>query len=246
MQSIASVQEFLAIATAHYFQAQRSRWVFRGHSNVAYALVPSVGRGEHKSKSRAKYERSLFDMFCREARGHLTELPNNDWEWLALAQHHGLPTRLLDWTSNPLAALYFAVSADAANDGALFALFAKTKASESVLSVSPFKIERAVKYFPHIVSPRIRAQEGVFIACADVELPLDKALREDWVVERYVIPARAKEGLLYELFRLGVHASALFPGIDGLAARLKWQHSVVPPQRAHNEAVVPTVHPSDG
>jgi hypothetical protein len=49
-----------------------------------------------------------------------------------------------------------------------------------------------------------------------------------WIVEQQLIPAAKKGGLRYELFRLGVHASSLFPDLDGLSARLKWQHRVSP------------------
>jgi type I restriction enzyme M protein len=47
----------------------------------------------------------MLEKFKREAIPYLTIKPNDDWDWLALAQHHGLPTRLLDWTQNPLVAV---------------------------------------------------------------------------------------------------------------------------------------------
>jgi hypothetical protein len=183
-QTIGCVQDLITRTTALYFAEPRGRWVFRGHSDARFKLTPSVGRGLHTSKSRDKYEKSLFNSFCREARGYLTALPTNDWEWLSLAQHHGLPTRLLDWTHNPLAALYFAVEAYPDVDGELVALRALTQSSERVREGSPFTIDKPVKFYPNIVTPRIRAQEGLFVVCATVEVPLDAPLREDLRVER--------------------------------------------------------------
>ncbi|MBK9945935.1 MAG: FRG domain-containing protein [Nitrospira sp.] len=232
MKQIETVSQLLDHASERYFTEARGRWVFRGHSSSTFDLIASVGRSEHTSKDRQKYEQSLFDIFCREARGYLSVLPANDWEWLSLAQHHGLPTRLLDWTHNILVALYFVVEANPSVDGSLFALRSITQAAGRVREGSPFTIETPVKFYPNIVTPRIRAQEGLFVVCAKLEAPLDKALREDWELEALRIPAGSKQRLRYELFRMGVHASSLFPDVDGLAARLKWQHGVSPPQAA--------------
>jgi len=226
--AIDSVHAFLSIASQRYFTEARGRWVFRGHSDARFDLKPSVGRGGHTAKDCAAYEKSLFDMFVREGASYLSPLPVDEWEWLSVAQHHGLPTRFLDWTYNPLVALFFAVAADVDADGELFALNTVAKASQRTREKSPFDITRPAKYYPNIVSPRIRAQEGLFIACAEPEKPLDGPLRDGWSIERYEIPKAGKASLRYELFRLGVHASSLFPGVDGLAERLKWQHRVLP------------------
>lgn len=225
---ISTVAEFLAEVSATHFTSARGQWVFRGHSDKKYELKPSVGRGGHTSKIDEKYERSLFTVFLREAGTHLSPLPSSDWEWLAVAQHHGLPTRLLDWSHSPLVGLYFAIDANPCADGEVIALNAPTKAAESVIAGSPFDIRRAAKYYPNIVSPRIRAQEGLFVACANLTSPLDAGLRTDWSLKRFEVPAVNKQRLRYELYRLGVHRSSLFPDLDGLAERIKWQHTARP------------------
>jgi hypothetical protein len=227
MDSVESVEQLVKIASERFFVEPRGRWIFRGHADCDQELVPSVGR-EVLSSSRVKYEQSLFDAFRREACAYITSTPETEWEWLSLAQHHGLPTRLLDWTSSPLVALYFAVVDNTDGDGTVFALRTLSKASTAVLKGSPFTIKRPVKYLPKLVTPRLRAQEGLFVACSSVEQALDRGLREGWTLERLMVPADRKTRLRYELFRLGVHSSSMFPDIDGLAARLRWQHTVGP------------------
>ena len=212
-----------------YYTSQRGAWVFRGHSSAEYTLIPSVGRLRHTSRSRAKLEESLLAMFERQFFVHTNRVPSNRWELLALAQHHGLPTRLLDWSFNPLVALYFALEQDTTCDGSVFALNALTKVSQTQLASSdPLTATRLIKYIPAAQTPRIVAQEGLFTLQPDVETPLSDQLRTDWQLDEITIPANTKAGLLYELFRQGVHRASLFPDLEGLTYHLRWQHTIAP------------------
>lgn len=229
MPDIDSIRGLLDHAYCHYFSEARGRWVFRGHSDSSYKIIPSVGRSKGTSTSFRKYEKSLFDIFRREAHGLLGSIPSDEWEWLAVAQHHGLPTRLLDWTHNLLVALYFAVETKPDTDGAILALRSTTKASEAKRAMTPFDLTAPVKYYPNIIVPRIRAQEGLFVVCSAPEIPLDQTLPPDWRIETLRIPSACKAQMRYELFRVGVHASSLFPDVDGLTARIRWQHTITSP-----------------
>jgi FRG domain len=97
MGGVSNLQEFTS-KLKDYFRLKRGAWVFRGHSSQSFKLIPKVGRTSHTSETRQQFELSIFNMFKRTALQHLQRSPTNDWEWLAIAQHHGLPTRLLDWS----------------------------------------------------------------------------------------------------------------------------------------------------
>lgn len=98
----------------------RSPWAFRGLSDDDYQLNTTLMR------LRGKYEQlepHLLRNFMKYAHRDLVQ-PHSFWHWLSVAQHHGLPTRLLDWTHSPLVALHFATEdiADFDKDGAVWCI----------------------------------------------------------------------------------------------------------------------------
>jgi hypothetical protein len=91
---------------------RRDTGVYRGASDASRPLLTSLDRlgGVNPPHSKRDLEEHILRNFMRYSRPHLPTPPVNEWETLVAAQHHGVPTRLLDWTYSPLVAAHFATT----------------------------------------------------------------------------------------------------------------------------------------
>jgi len=192
--------------------------IFRGQRDPDWQLTPKIGRPQHFVKRQPSVEEgNILKLFKERAVAHLRFTPANDWEWLAVAQHHGLPTRLLDWSRNPLVAAYFAVEDVHDGDSVVYG-FRENSAIDFIEHPSPFSRTVIERFVPPHVSPRIIAQAGLFTSHPD----LTSDLRIDKRVVRLVIPAAARKQMKQTLYRYGIHRASLFPDLDGTARHIEW------------------------
>lgn len=135
-----------------------------------------------------------------------------------MGQHHGLPTRLLDWTRNPLVALYFACRENKNKDGAVY--FSDGLSSIDLSQdIDPFEIDEDKQWIPVHFTDRLANQNGLFSISKNPTEPLKKG-----ILHKVFVKAEAKGDIITTLGIYGIHPGTLFPGLDGISKYIEDEH----------------------
>ncbi|CAN5531364.1 FRG domain-containing protein [soil metagenome] len=220
----------------------RSPFAFRGMANAGDRLASSL---IHRGSSYVGLEQNLLRNFRKYAQHHVGD-GDSTWYWLSLAQHHGLPTRLLDWTYSPFVALHFVtVEIELERDGVIWAVdferahhlapdplraslrserssvFTVDMLAESIRSLRDLESmagDPFVLFFePPSIDDRIVNQYALFCMMSD-----PRAIMEEWLEQRpelyrrIIVPAELKWEVRDKLDQANVTERVLFPGLDGL------------------------------
>lgn len=222
--TIESVSQFVQV-----FEAKGRSLFYRGQSQD-WPLVPSIGRlGNGGFEVLREFEKMILSEFRRLSSPYLRKVPNTPSEWILHAQHHGLPTRLLDWTANPLKALYFAVEDKQNNNDGV------------VWSWDSFRIEwneefpnldAEEPYFhrPSHLNDRIVAQQSMFLVYPlgpeQTSIPPLNllGLKNDGLVEKFIVPANKKPSIRQQLGDLGIDILSMFPSMGSAAALVREEY----------------------
>jgi hypothetical protein len=220
---ITSVGQYVSYLEAH---CRRDGLVFRGQ-RVDKPLVPQLSRLRPRGMTRAALERVLVNEFIRTAPPHLDIIPESMVEWLAVARHYGMATRLLDWTFNPLAALWFVVERRPGRTDGVIWILESTRFDEigadDALAITREKIVR-----PRHIVGRIVSQLGLFTIHPLVDdefIPLDQQPEHAAALKKLTIDRDGYPEIRRVLDRCGVNASTIYPGLDGLCAHLQWAYT---------------------
>ena len=239
-KEINSITELIQILRDDIGDYGEDIW-FRGQSHFDWQLSPGLFR--YKTNVS---ETSLLTRFKQSASLLIHTSPKDDFDWMFLMQHYGVPTRLLDWSESPLTSLYFAIFDEEHDDidSALWMLkpielnkLANIKTTEknfipsfddeylknyNIVNVnSNSRVEMSpVATIATRNNSRIQAQLGVFTIHHLDRKPLDEFCLNNEIV-KYRIPSTAKENIRKELDLLSVNKFSLFPELSSIGEILK-------------------------
>ena len=202
-------------------------WIFRGEGAKDNKLMPRIGRPESRKRisdgKTLPYDRGqealMIDYFIRAAPPHIKHVPRTRLEWLAVAQHHGMVTRLLDWTESLLIAAFFAVKS-ARGTPVIYAVNNLPVADKSKYDELD-ELEDGALYYPPHISANIPAQRSVFTVHRDPGKVFSPPTLHRLILDK-TGPATAPITYRLNLDACGINMGSLFPDVNGLAAYVSW------------------------
>lgn len=211
----------LDIPTEHFI-------LYRGQAQDK-ALLPKIARYNLPDVEEKEIE--MLEDFQRRSLHLIDYHPGNSWDWLALAQHHGMATRLLDWTENPLIALWFSMSLrqdEASSDYSVVWAFNVPK-DDIILSTDdkdPFKGRTTKVFKPNHITKRISAQFGWFtIHKSEYNrkfIPFEQNPEYSKRVFKIKVDSKCFKECKSRLHNFGINSASMYPDIDGLAKHVEW------------------------
>ena len=228
--TVSTLSEYVALVEK--ICGSSDEWIFRGQRED-WPMRPKLARLKVRENILAD-EGNMLRELRRQVGEYVSSPPANDWELLSIAQHHGMATRLLDWTISPLVALWFAVERPATpTDGnaVVYMLeYKKDDLVEDLNTISPFTLDHTLFFVPHTITSRIRVQRGYFSVHRQskkgVWVPLQEDRNFQKRLKKIEIPPDRFSDLRYALDRCGINRASMFPDLDGLCAYLTWSYTI--------------------
>jgi hypothetical protein len=253
-EPIKTIEDFLAITRNDYEAWGLGNipflpW-FRGEPKSDKPLLPKLFREKYEG---TYHENRLLQVFrMKGASIEYGKTPDRDAidQWLFLARHVGLPTRLLDWTEGSLIALYFALQEQepvvwmlnpfklnelqitGEEEKKSYNIYGQTWrgiekainiAFENIRSaweIDTGKLDLPVAVLPTTVHPRMTAQRSCFTVHGKIKVSLSKLVESKDIVKQYIIEPTEAKRMFGHLRILGISEATLYPELDGLARDL--------------------------
>lgn len=234
------------------WNAVRDGWAFRGELDARWPLVSSLARRLIQVRVprelwREREERAIR-VFRRKAHVYLPDrsVLQDTLRCLAMMQHHGAPTRLLDFTKSPYVAAFFALER-ADGDAAVYALntarlqhlgprFDPHLTRDVIDPRLPGQFERLfvgnvhpLLWFgePAEMDRRLVAQSGLLVMPGLLDCPLDQLLAEydsdEPLIEKVVLGPELRRAAMHALYRMNITQATLFPDLEGLARSIGYE-----------------------
>jgi hypothetical protein len=234
------------------WNASRDGWAFRGEHDASWPLISSLARRLAQMKVpralwREREERALR-VFRRKAHVYLPDrtVLEDTLRCLAMMQHHGAPTRLLDFTKSPYVAAFFAIESAlsdsavyALNTPALAALAPQHDAALTRDAIDPRQPGHFERFFtagtqplvwfgePSEMDRRLVAQSGLLVVPGLLDAPLatllDTYRSEAPLIEKVVLAHSMRSSAMHALYRMNITHATLFPDLDGLARSIAYE-----------------------
>jgi hypothetical protein len=251
IQIVDSWQKFRKLVAGPKYRS----WAFRGQANCDWPLYSTLSRylSDYKIQKKAWpfQEQRILRIFCRKASLFLQHVPKKAdvLQWLALMQHHGAPTRLLDFTWSPFVAAFFALeraTGDCAVWGIKFPKLWEVKHTfpekQSAIDAPEPRTQKDYKRFflwnevpflatgePFDMNQRLIAQSGTFVIPGVLDRPVEAIVTaaypnpKDTLVKFVLKTGKLRDHAMLELYNMNITNATLFPGLDGMARSLAYE-----------------------